>query len=120
MLPSNSTLLMLGDSCAPASNPPPTGGGLFVASQSLMPLLLSLWRCELIVMLVGFTPDCPSASLCESEDRVRGGDFGFNLCVALFPNIYVPNFKLEDLHWSCSEVSQRGWRVRGLDVLDRR
>ena len=31
-------------------------------------------------------------------------DFGFNLCVAPFPNIYVPNFKLEDLHQSCLEV----------------
>ena len=30
--PSNSTSLMLGDSCAPASNPPPVGGGLLVGS----------------------------------------------------------------------------------------
>ena len=37
MSPSNSMSLMLGDSCAPASNPPPTGGGLLVASWSSTP-----------------------------------------------------------------------------------
>ena len=41
----------------------------------------------------------------KSKDRVSDQrDFGFNLYVAPFPNIYVPNFKLEDLCWSCSEV----------------
>ena len=44
-------------------------------------------------------------------------DVGFNLCVVPFPNICVPNFKLEDLHWSCLEWLE-GWRVRGLEMLD--
>ena len=26
-------------------------------------------------------------------------DVGFNLCVAPFPNVYVPNFKLESLNY---------------------
>ena len=62
---SNSTLLVLGDSCAPASNPLPAGGGLVVVSQSSMPLLSSSWRHELTVMLIRFTPDCPSVLLCD-------------------------------------------------------
>ena len=34
----------------------------------------------------------------KSEGGVSGWrDFGFNLCVVPFPNIYVPNFKLERL-----------------------
>ena len=41
---SNSTLLVQGDSCAPASNPPHVGGGFVVASQSTMPLVLSSHR----------------------------------------------------------------------------
>ena len=36
------------------------------------------------------------------------------LCVAPFPNVYVPNFKLEDLHWRFSVF--RGPRVGGLEV----
>ena len=46
-------------------------------------------------------------------------EVGFNLCVAPFPNICVPNFKLEDLHQSCLEWS-KGPRVGGLEVLDSR
>ena len=65
MLPSNLTSLVLRDSCALASNPLPTGGGLLVVLQSSMPLLLSSWRCELTVVLVRFTPDCPSMLLCD-------------------------------------------------------
>ena len=38
---SHPTLLVLGDSCAPASDPPPIGGGFVVVSQSAMPLVLS-------------------------------------------------------------------------------
>ena len=38
---------------------------------------------------------------------------GFNFCVAPFPNVYVPNFKLEDL---CQRFSVFGglevWRFR--------
>ena len=56
----------------------------------------------------------------KSEDGVSDWrDFGFNLCVAPFPNVYVPNFKLEDLHQSCLEVVWSGQRFRGSDVLDR-
>ena len=56
----------------------------------------------------------------KSEDRVSGQrDFGFKLCIAPFPNIDVPNFKLEDLCQSHSEVVWSGWRFRGSDVLDR-
>ena len=57
---SNLTLLVLGDSCAPVSNPPPVGGGFVVVLQSTMPLVLSSRSCELMVMLVRFAPDCPS------------------------------------------------------------
>ena len=57
--------LMLGDSCSPAFNLLPTGGGLFVVSQSAMPLLLSSWSCELMVMLVRFAPDYSSMLLCN-------------------------------------------------------
>ena len=39
---------------------------------------------------------------------------GFNLCVAPFPNVYVPNFKLEDLHWRFSVFG--GPKVGGLEV----
>ena len=35
--------LVLGDSCAPASDPPPIGGGFVVASQFAMPLVSSSW-----------------------------------------------------------------------------
>ena len=50
--------------------------------------------------------------LSEANDGVaksKGGvsgwrDFGFNLCVVSFPNVYVLNFKLEDLCWSCLEL----------------
>ena len=35
------TLLILGDSCAPAFDPPPTGGGVVVVSRSAMLLVLS-------------------------------------------------------------------------------
>ena len=62
---SNLMSLVLGDSCAPASNPPPVGGGLVVALWSLMPLLLSSQRYELTVVLVRFAPDCPSVLLCD-------------------------------------------------------
>ena len=42
-------------------------------------------------------------------------DVGFNLCVAPFPNICVPNFKLEDSCQRCSEWSE-GPKVGGLEV----
>ena len=42
----------------------------------------------------------------KSEGGVSGwGDFGFNLCVAPFPNVYVPNFKLEDVWLELSELA---------------
>ena len=41
-------------------------------------------------------------------------DVGFNLCIAPFPNVYVPNFKLEDLHWRFSVFG--GLRFRGSEV----
>ena len=41
-------------------------------------------------------------------------DIGFNLCVAPFPNVYVPNFKLEDLNWRFSVFG--GQRVGGSEV----
>ena len=65
MLSSNSMLHVLGDSCAPASYPLPSGGGLCVTSQSSTPLLSRSWRCELMVMLFRFAPDCPSRLLCN-------------------------------------------------------
>ena len=46
-------------------------------------------------------------------------DVGFNLCVVPFPNVYVPNFKLEVICWSYLEWS-KGPKVGGLDVLDSR
>ena len=57
---SHSTLLVLGDSYAPASDPPPMGGGFVVALQSATPLVLSSRACELTVALVRFAPDCAS------------------------------------------------------------
>ena len=38
---SSSTLLILGDSCAPVFDPPPVGGSVVVVSQSAMLLVLS-------------------------------------------------------------------------------
>ena len=37
---------------------------------------------------------------------VMSEGLGFNLCVTPFPNVYVPNFKLEDLCQCCSEWSE--------------
>ena len=39
-------------------------------------------------------------------------DVGFNLCVVPSPNIYVPNFKLEDSHQRCLEYLE-GPKVGG-------
>ena len=53
-------------------------------------------------------------------------DVGFNLYVAPFPNIYVPNFKLEDSRWRFSVFGGpkvRGsevWRFGGSEVLSSR
>ena len=65
MLYSHSISLVLGDSCAPASDPPPVGGGFVMASQLAMPLVSSSWTCELTVTLVRFAPDCASMLLCD-------------------------------------------------------
>ena len=53
MLYSHSTSLMLGDSCAPASDPPPVGGGFVMMSWSPMPLVPSSRTCELMLHLSG-------------------------------------------------------------------
>ena len=42
-------------------------------------------------------------------------DIGFNLCVVPFPNVCVPNFKLEDLHQRCLEWLESP-KVGGLKV----
>ena len=42
---SSSTLLILGDSCAPVFDPPPAGGGVVVALRSATLLVLSSWSC---------------------------------------------------------------------------
>ena len=63
----------------------------------------------------------------KSKGGVSGWrDFGFNLCVVPFPNVYVLNFKLEDLCLSCLElfgVVQRSFGVvrgvRGSEVCVR-
>ena len=47
-----------GDSCAPAFDPPPMGGGVVIASCSVMLLVLSSQDCELMVAPVRFAPDC--------------------------------------------------------------
>ena len=60
------TLPVLGDSCAPAFDPPPTGGGVVVASWSAMLLVLSSWDCELTVAPVRFAPDCTPMLLFDS------------------------------------------------------
>ena len=60
---SHLTLLMPGDSRAPASDPPPAGGGVVIASSSAMLLVLSSQDCELTVMPVRFTPDCTPVRL---------------------------------------------------------
>ena len=53
--------------------------------------------------------------------RSKWLDIGFNLCVVPFPNIYVPNFKLEDLCQRFSENLEvrgsEGQRFGGLEVL---
>ena len=43
-------------------------------------------------------------------------DIGFNLCVVPFPNICIPNFKLEGLHWRCLE--SKGLRFEGSEMLE--
>ena len=58
MLYSSLMSLVLGDSCAPVFDPPPTRGGVVVASQSVTLLVLSSQDCELTVMPVKFAPDC--------------------------------------------------------------
>ena len=60
---SSLTLLVLGDSYALASDPPPVVGGFVVALQSAMPLVLSSWDCELMVAPVRFAPDCTSHAI---------------------------------------------------------
>ena len=55
---SSSTLLILGDSCAPVCDPPPVGGGVVVASRSATLLVSSSQDCELTVAPVRFAPDC--------------------------------------------------------------
>ena len=55
---SSSTSLVLGDSCTPVFDPPPTGDGVVVASQSAMLLVSSSQDCELMVAPVRFAPDC--------------------------------------------------------------
>ena len=56
-----------------------------------------------------------SLRVAKSKDRPSGQrDFGFNLCVAPFPNVCVPNFKLENLQLELSELA-RGW-LEGLEV----
>ena len=55
---SSLTSLVLGDSCAPVCDPPPTGGGVVEASRSATLLVSSSWDCELTVMPVRFAPDC--------------------------------------------------------------
>ena len=53
----------------------------------------------------------------KSEGGVGGwGEFGFNLCVAPFPNVCVPNFKLEDLHSELLKLAG-GW-LKGLEGLE--
>ena len=64
-----STSLVLGDSCAPVSDLPPAGGGVVVASQSAMLLVLSSRDCELTVMPVRFTPDCTPVLLFNGLGR---------------------------------------------------
>ena len=55
----------------------------------------------------------------QVQDGVVGRrDVGFNLCVTPFPNVYVPDFKLEDSHWRFSVFG--GWRVGGSEVLSSR
>ena len=58
--------LILGDSCAPAFDPPPAGGGIVIALQSAMLLVLSSQHCELMVVPVRFTPDCTPVLLFNS------------------------------------------------------
>ena len=69
MLYSSSMLLILGDSCAPASDPPPIGGGFVVASWSAMLLVSSSWDCELMVTPVRFAPDCTPVLLYDGLGR---------------------------------------------------
>ena len=63
---SSLTLLILGDSTAPAFDPLPAGGGVVIALWSAMLLVLSSWDCELMVTFVRFTPDCTPMLLFDS------------------------------------------------------
>ena len=63
---SSLTSLVLGDSRAPASDPPPIGGGFVMASQSATLLVSSSQDCELTVALVRFAPDCTPMLLYDS------------------------------------------------------
>ena len=75
-------------------------------SQPLTPTLVHLYMKVSGRMLCTETSGLESnIRVAKSEDGVSDWrDFGFNLCVAPFPNVNVPNFKLEDLHQSHSEV----------------
>ena len=70
MLYSHLMSLMLGDSCAPASDLPPTGGGVVVASRSVMLLVLSSQDCELTVAPVRFAPDCTPVLLYDGLNHI--------------------------------------------------
>ena len=63
-------LLVLRDSCALVSDPPPVGGGFVMASQSAMPLVSSSRDCELMVMIVRFAPDCTPMLLCDGLGHI--------------------------------------------------
>ena len=58
--------LVLGDSCTPVFDPPPAGGGVVAALQSVTLLVSSSRDCELMVMPVRFTPDCNPVLLFDS------------------------------------------------------
>ena len=53
---SSLTWLVLRDSCAPASDPPPVEDGFIMALQSATLLVSSSWICEFMVALVRFVP----------------------------------------------------------------
>ena len=53
------------------------------------------------LILVGTSSDVRDANF---DSGVVSEGPGFNLCVAPFLNVCVPNFRLESISWSCSEL----------------
>ena len=73
--------------------------------------------CCILGKLVALVAQSLMSELLSLRQSKGWRDIGFNLCVVPFPNVCVPNFKLEDLCQGCSEWLE-GPRFGGLEVWE--